>query len=1234
MSEITRLNLREEPPKPTEEEISAAEKMAIEPEMSDEVAGERVDQMNDTGVRGEFKKEGFWARYFPKRLREKIGVGAAAGMMLLNPSFSEGRSGSQLKSDTEITNTTVENKGSDWHWTRAMIRGEDGKTYFNPWVVLLSPGQAERFWETIEHKRTVFELPYEYSRLFDTGKPLSQEDQNKITEWIVQKLKQEFGEKVSMFGLWDADKGSLGARDVYRTEHPESGGSEHAKITGISIMGYASFDGPQAKGPDSLKPGRVGVDPENLDLGMTRAKAALGLTEEGLKKLGVSQEQWDEAAKVLGGRELSPSDAEMADLADLAKGEAGADPLEQIFHLTVKYNDYLEAKKDNLGTSDPYLDPMMGKLDEIIGSKRKVKITITYEENKKETTLIPIPLLPLIFLLRLRKGKKPQPEPEPTPEPPTEPPIPPTEPPMPPEEPPTPEDKNQEEEVWIRDLYVYFEDPDTIRLGLSYEAIADELHSRFDSFGNDGERIDFLTLKILQGWKEKDKAARQEAGDSDLETGLDYENQPQQIKWAKKHAKALLWVVKVRMGADERGETRSYTSIMEPRVRRMILRETLRHGGKVEKSEKEEPETISTKSETLEPEEKSEALYSEALEKRNSTLQAFRAMNSFRKNKKIGEMTPEEISEYERLKADWQSKRENSFSAWEKLSKDEQDKLSAVVIIVDDAPVKPAPAEVKIENSTETVSGEGAVTELKSNTEQSVEEAVNGSTVGETGVVERPVEETGEITMEEIDRMIEHAKRTGRVPGIGPEGLAYWEARKTELLERQKADLESRKARELKLKIKELGDKLAEKQAYLDGEVAKKIKLAKDTGRVPGIGPDGLAYWGEEEEKIKQEIKDLKKELNKLEKELKSVEKGVGKSFKDRAKEAFEKAKNGIVNAKEKFGEKYEAFKGWLGNREEEPKQPATEVVPNRKEVAPSKWGWFKERAKGFATVGVWEFFRAEQFRTGTGYTANDIEAYAGQVAKDKNLSLEEAEVYAWRTFAQAGGRPSEGSVDNSAFASVVNRKDRENSEFIERAVEHAVETIKEKLGTERKRLGTYKGEAGQDVLTEENITAIKTEIRSELEKIRFGAAVKDLKNFRELLRGNLDEKWWLRYIWGAAEAALWGAGIAHVTMPGAEQVISVAGGEAGKVTTEVTVKAFEQTLNQNVWHTLETMSKVHLSPKQLMDLSQQVLDTNGMFEQEWTTGIVNNLLSSRSLPVGMQIKIPLAVMKAMGYLL
>ncbi len=195
-------------------------------------------------------------------------------------------------------------------------------------------------------------------------------------------------------------------------------------------------------------------------------------------------------------------DAEMSELAGLASGESGADPLEQIFNLTIKYNDYLEAKKKDPGLTDAYLDPMMDRLDDIIGSKRRVKITIKYEGDESTTTLLPVTWLIFIPLLKIRRKSRPEPEPtletkpEPTPielEPKPEPkPEPELEPPSMPEPPPTPEDKDKEQEVWIRDLYIYFDDPDTLRRGLNYKAIADSLDMdvRHRVFNTDDERVD------------------------------------------------------------------------------------------------------------------------------------------------------------------------------------------------------------------------------------------------------------------------------------------------------------------------------------------------------------------------------------------------------------------------------------------------------------------------------------------------------------------------------------------------------------------------------------------------------------------------------------------------------------------------------------------------------------------------------------------------------------------------
>ena len=58
----------------------------------------------------------------------------------------------------------------------------------------------------------------------------------------------------------------------------------------------------------------------------------------------------------------------------------------------------------------------------------------------------------------------------------------------------------------------------------------------------------------------------------------------------------------------------------------------------------------------------------------------------------------------------------------------------------------------------------------------------------------------------------------------------------------------------------------------------------------------------------------------------------------------------------------------------------------------------------------------------------------------------------------------------------------------------------------------------------------------------------------------------------------------------------------------------------------------LNLDSQTLTDLSQKVLDSNGMFESEWVNGVVEGLKSSRTLPEGMPIKIPVEVLKVLGY--
>ena len=205
-------------------------------------------------------------------------------------------------------------------------------------------------------------------------------------------------------------------------------------------------------------------------------------------------------------------------------------------------------------------------------------------------------------------------------------------------------------------------------------------------------------------------------------------------------------------------------------------------------------------------------------------------------------------------------------------------------------------------------------------------------------------------------------------------------------------------------------------------------------------------------------------------------------------------------------------------------------------------------------------------------------------------------------------------------------RKRQENDEEIEYIIQSADNDLLEKLKK-------YRGEAGQDVLTEENKIAFQRDLRTELDKLRDGFLKNYTVDLAKVMRLNLDEKWWRRYVWGAAEAALGFAAVKFLItkFSAAEAAKAVAGGpEAAK-------EFVTQTMDQNVWHTLKEMAQngpqhLNLSDQQLMDLSKKVLDTNGMYESEWVNRAVEGLRSSRILPQGLPLKIPFEVMRVLGY--
>lgn len=362
------------------------------------------------------------------------------------------------------------------------------------------------------------------------------------------------------------------------------------------------------------------------------------------------------------------------------------------------------------------------------------------------------------------------------------------------------------------------------------------------------------------------------------------------------------------------------------------------------------------------------------------------------------------------------------------------------------------------------------------------------------------------------------------------------------------------------------------------------------------------------------------------------------KGFLTRVKESYNRAKDAFdrtrgVESLEK------SRMNPLGLRETPLPESIPEIVSEQREVEPkkpTKWGWFKERTKGVWNFGIWEFHQAERFRSKTREVAEDAKALATLVEEERDMTPEAAEKEAWGIVNELKSKGLDISAPEfyQVASELSEKKRKENDEQIEYIISSASNDLLDKLQK-------YRGQAGQDVLTEENKIAFQNDLRMELNKLRDGFLKQYTVDLAEVMRRNLDENWWRRYIWGAAEAAIGFAGVKFLTIKAADWWVAAkmakateAGVGAG---TEAVKGIVSQAMDGSVWNTLEQMAEqgpnhLQLNPEELKSLSQRVLDFNGMYEKEWVNTLIEGLRSSRMLPQGFPLKIPPDVMSFLGY--
>ncbi len=497
----------------------------------------RGDNKNEDGLKKEEHSD------VSEKLQRAARISLMAGLAFLGTAdLGKGSQRSETPDGKNVEMVSdTQKKASESHWGIGAIpnfevtffeRGEDGNMKFNPWS-LLAPVQVEVSKNVNEGANASFQIPYQYSRLFNTGKPLRPEDHEKLAKYIEQELRRQMVD--TLHGL-DVSK------RVYHVVHQEN--ISNTKINSIKVTGTASPEGPEIQGGYSLEIGNV--DEENIELALIRAEEGLGLTAEQLLKMGISKETLIKSLKEMRGEEIQFSRQEMDMLSLLAAGMPGDDNLEKIFNLIVKYNDS--------GIKD---EQALQQLDKIIGSKRTIQVNVEYEGDHKEVFMLPIPWL-IIFLPKLRKFWPPWRKNPPRTKPPVPPEIqnPPKQPQIPekirtvlPPVPGTPEREEIEERTLLDDLFIYFDNPETISNGLNYRYIIEEMEKNHNNFQSDTERAEYLTNIILEAWRIHDITCRKNAGISEdqLEVGLDYINQEQQIIWARVHAEIMLDIIKIHM---------------------------------------------------------------------------------------------------------------------------------------------------------------------------------------------------------------------------------------------------------------------------------------------------------------------------------------------------------------------------------------------------------------------------------------------------------------------------------------------------------------------------------------------------------------------------------------------------------------------------------------------------------------------------------------------------------------
>ncbi len=390
-------------------------------------------------------------------------------------------------------------------------------------------------------------IPMEWAQKFEAdkraGKTLEGTDLEKAKQEIAKQIKEQYEHELKMWLTgWD----NISSQEqAIKEGHPGNKFDQledSKQIESIVIRGVTS---PEASTPDSIRKGNL--DSGNLKLGEVRAQTGAEIVKKVLMDKGWSEADIDQKLKLESAEaDFTDEDYEVLDQVCKDLGIKGSDKFEQYYNLLQQYN---RGEIKDAAVNEA--------LDAVVAAKRQVEFEINLKDNKKETKYIPIPFLlfltPALLLLKKRKKK----EENGTGVDGTE-----TTPPKVEEtrtsfeseiaeyipkgdpiwatrlgDPSSEQYQLDEENVVLKDIGINYDNTETVKYGIDYEAVAYEIWATWDKFKDPDTREAYFAKKLLMQWETADKNSGRITPDRN------YLQEPHQVYFARMHSRVLIEAV-------------------------------------------------------------------------------------------------------------------------------------------------------------------------------------------------------------------------------------------------------------------------------------------------------------------------------------------------------------------------------------------------------------------------------------------------------------------------------------------------------------------------------------------------------------------------------------------------------------------------------------------------------------------------------------------------------------------